>query len=188
VGSSKEVILVSFQWWSHLDCRELKEQFVNSNLGALTCRLMLQCWKGHFKLLPSVELAKDSSYLIGQEQKFVLRAFTLEANNQWMMPSKDPIDSILWLLVSRVCHVEERCQEFVMCRFVQDENANSNTSWNNKLFFPNLYKLYNLYILMDLYLVFGPLDPTFMVEMPYFSIQYLIVLLLLFTHTSLFNP
>jgi hypothetical protein len=41
---------------------------------------------------------------------------------------------------------------------------------------------------MDLYLVLGPLDPTFMVEMPYFSIQYLIVLSFLFTHTSLFNP
>ena len=39
--------------------------------------------------------------------------------------------------------------------FVHNINGNPNSSWENKLFFLNLYKLQNLYILMDFYLVFS---------------------------------
>jgi hypothetical protein len=38
-------------------------------------------------------------------------------------------------------------------KFVQDKNGNPNYLLVDKLFLPNLYKLHNLYILMDFYLV-----------------------------------
>jgi hypothetical protein len=34
-------------------------------------------------------------------------------------------------------------------KFVHNIIENPNFSWEDKLFFPNLYKLHNLYILMD---------------------------------------
>jgi hypothetical protein len=37
--------------------------------------------------------------------------------------------------------------------FVQDIYGKPNSPWANKILFPNLYKLYNLYILMDFYLI-----------------------------------
>jgi hypothetical protein len=46
-------------------------------------------------------------------------------------------------------------------KFVHDINENPNSFQEEKLFFPNLYKLHNLYILMNFYLVFlrgVPLD------------------------------
>jgi hypothetical protein len=47
-------------------------------------------------------------------------------------------------------------------KFVQEKNGNQNSPQVDKLFFPNLYKLCNLYVLMDIYLcgkfVQGPLD------------------------------
>jgi hypothetical protein len=38
-------------------------------------------------------------------------------------------------------------------KFIQDENGNPNSPQEDKLSFPNLYKLHNLYFLMDFYLV-----------------------------------
>jgi hypothetical protein len=45
---------------------------------------------GRFTLWPSVEKTKDSSNVIGGEQKFVHLAFTLKANSQRTMASKMP--------------------------------------------------------------------------------------------------
>jgi hypothetical protein len=95
-------------------------------------------FKGHFTLRLSVERTRDFSNLIGVEQKFVHLAFTPETNglqNVYM--------AVLFVAKSLsgggklVCNIYE----------------NPNSSRANKVFFLNLYKVYNLYILMDFYLV-----------------------------------
>jgi hypothetical protein len=50
--------------------------------------------KGHFILRPSVKQTRDSSNLIGGEQKFVCLAFTLEVNRQG--PPKHLHSSTFW--------------------------------------------------------------------------------------------
>ena len=100
----------------------------------------------HFTLLPLVEQTKDSSNVIGREKKFVHLAFALEANNQRIMPSKNNyITSIFMNFGAKSL--------FGWGKFVHDIYENPNSPWADKLSFPNLYKLHDLYILMDFFLV-----------------------------------
>jgi hypothetical protein len=71
--------------------------------------------QGHFTLRPSVERTRDSSNLIGGEQKFVRLAFTLESNNQWTRASKiSTWQHFLGVLVPKVCPVEENLSAIFM--------------------------------------------------------------------------
>jgi hypothetical protein len=64
--------------------------------------------KGHFKLRLLVKQTKDSSHLIGGEQKFVHLVFTLKATGQQTTTSKTPTwQHFLGVLGPRVCPMEE---------------------------------------------------------------------------------
>jgi hypothetical protein len=94
----------------------------------------------------AIKPTKDYSNLIGGEQKYVCSTFTLESNGQLTIASKMPTwQYFLGVLVPRVCPVEENLSIIFM--EIQTPRA-------DKLFFLYLYKAYNLYILMDFYLIF----------------------------------
>ena len=82
----------------------------------------------------------DSSNLISEEQKFICWAFILKANNF----QNTYMGAFFVSFGTKILSCGDK--------FIQDKIGNPNSLWMNKPFFPKLYKLYNLYILMDFYL------------------------------------
>jgi hypothetical protein len=86
-------------------------------------------------------MTNESDNLIGREQKFVHLTLALEANTLKTMSSKMPIwQHFLWILAPKICLVEERLPTILM----EIQNL-----LEGAIFFPNLYRIHNLYILMD---------------------------------------
>jgi hypothetical protein len=117
--------------------RTLDTQCIQSHTLMWSVKAILLNWdilyKGHFTFWRSVKQTRDFSNLIGGEQNFVRSAITLEANS---------------------------LQNAYMVALFGSFGGKSSASRGNpsspqmdKLFFLNLYTIYNLYILMDFYLV-----------------------------------
>jgi hypothetical protein len=83
------------------------------------------------------------STIWGGKHKFVCWAFTLEANSNNLQNAY-----VAALFVSFDAKSLSNGR-----KFIQDKNGNPNSPQANKLFFPNVYKLYNFYFLSDFYLV-----------------------------------
>jgi hypothetical protein len=94
--------------------------------------------EGHFILRSSVEQTRDSSNLIGGEQKFVSLAFTLEANDQWTKASKMPTWQHFLSFGTKILSSGRK--------LVRNIYGNPNSPQADKHFFLNLFKVYNLYI------------------------------------------
>jgi hypothetical protein len=100
--------------------------------------------KGHFILQALVEGTKDSSNLISWEWKFVLCTFILQR------PKDNTIQNTYMVTI----FMSFSTKSFAGGRkFLHDINDNLDSPWEDKPFFPNLYKLHNLYTLMDFHLV-----------------------------------
>jgi hypothetical protein len=82
--------------------------------------------------------------LIGGEQKFVCLAFTLKAKK------KNALQNTYMAILFRSFGIKSLSDGGKLVRNIY---GNPNSPRANKPFFPNLYKVYNLYILMDFYLV-----------------------------------
>jgi hypothetical protein len=57
----------------------------------------------------------------------------------------------------------------IVQNFIHNFSGNPNSPQENKPFFPNIYKLHNLYLLMNFYLILlreDPLDPTAAMKPP----------------------
>jgi hypothetical protein len=98
--------------------------------------------KGCFTLQPLVEQTKDFSNVVGGEQMLVHSAFTLEAN---------ALQNIYMAIILVSFGAKSL---FGGGKFVYNIYGNPNCPQVDKLFFPNLYKLHSLYILIGFYLVF----------------------------------
>jgi hypothetical protein len=101
--------------------------------------------KGHFTLWPLAEWTRDSRNLIGGEQKFVYSPFSLKTNGQRTKASKMPTCSTFGSFGTKSLSGGGK--------LVFNIYGNPNSPQADKLFFLNLYKVYNLYSLMDFYLV-----------------------------------
>jgi hypothetical protein len=94
-GSSITKLESNRKWWWAL------QSFTTSGNSSSGIQVRFTLWL-------SVEKTKDLSNLVGQEQKFVLWAFTLEANGQKTMPSKTPTwQNFLWVSAPRIWPVHE---------------------------------------------------------------------------------
>jgi hypothetical protein len=83
--------------------------------------------------------------VIGKEQKFVCLTFIVEANSRRTIPSKMPTWKHFLYFGTKSLSGGGK--------LVHDIYENPNTPRANKSFVPKLYKFYNLYILIDFYLV-----------------------------------
>jgi hypothetical protein len=104
-----------------------------------------QYYKGCFTLWLSVKRTKDSNNVIGGEQKLSAWPSHKRPTTKEQHPPK-------------CLHGNTFCKFDVKCfsggeEFVHNIYGNPNSHQEDKLFFPNLYKLHNFHILMDFYLV-----------------------------------
>lgn len=88
-----------------------------------------------------VERTKNSSNLIGGEQKSVCLAFALK------------VDGLQIAYMVALFGSFGTKNLFSGEKLIRNIYENPNSRQTDKLFFPKLYKVFNLYILMDFYLV-----------------------------------